>query len=215
MAGELESLATDEGLDHRIKRHDYDRLIMLSDGVFAIAITLLAIELPLPEHWDGHWSTLIDGVGRPLIGYGFAFLMISAFWLANRRLMARIVRVDLPVTLLTLLTLGLVGLAPLVARLIAEQGPRHAMAVYVLMVGAILLSGSLTGLTASARHLLHAGVNTVEWRRSMLGSAAGGLLLAGLGGFTLSRGVPFDQSLFAVVMLGVAVVVRLSRARVG
>ena len=35
---EPESLATDEGLDQHIRRHAYDRLLMLSDGICAIAI---------------------------------------------------------------------------------------------------------------------------------------------------------------------------------
>jgi len=34
MAGEPESLATHEPLAQRVERHDYDRLIMLSNGVF-------------------------------------------------------------------------------------------------------------------------------------------------------------------------------------
>ena len=40
---EPESLDTDEPLQKRIERHWFDRLIMLSDGVFAIAMTLLAL----------------------------------------------------------------------------------------------------------------------------------------------------------------------------
>ena len=38
MTGEPESLETIEPLAARRARHDFDRLIMLSDGVFAIAI---------------------------------------------------------------------------------------------------------------------------------------------------------------------------------
>ena len=37
------SLGTDEPLAERIGRHWFDRLIMPSDGVFAIAVTLLAL----------------------------------------------------------------------------------------------------------------------------------------------------------------------------
>ena len=50
---EPESLATDEKLDIHLRRHAYDRLLMLSDGIFAIAITLAAIEIKPPEHFNG------------------------------------------------------------------------------------------------------------------------------------------------------------------
>ena len=40
MVGEPESLFSDEPLRVRVERHNFDRLLMLSDGVFAIAITL-------------------------------------------------------------------------------------------------------------------------------------------------------------------------------
>jgi biotin transporter BioY len=78
MAGEPESLHTKEPLKQRTIRHDYDRLLMLSDGVFAIAITLLALDLTLPVHWDGSLEGLASATGRPLIGYLFGFVLVGA-----------------------------------------------------------------------------------------------------------------------------------------
>ena len=95
MAGEPESLHSHEPLKARVERLDYDRLLMLSDGVLAIAITLLALELRLPEHWDGSVESLISTTGRPLIGYLFGFGLVGAFWFMHRRLFARLaVRLD-------------------------------------------------------------------------------------------------------------------------
>ena len=102
MAGEPESLHIHEPLKARVERHDYDRLLMLSDGVFAIAITLLALELRLPEHWDGRVETLMGATGRPLIGYLFGFGLFGAFRFIHRRLFARLEQVDRVVTLLKL-----------------------------------------------------------------------------------------------------------------
>src|SRR5882757_9501936 len=46
-----EELETKGGLQRRLERHSYDRLIILSDGVFAIAITLAAFEIKVPDGW--------------------------------------------------------------------------------------------------------------------------------------------------------------------
>ena len=127
MAGEPESLHIHEPLKARIERHDYDRLLMLSDGVFAIAITLLALELKLPQAWDGSVERLLSATGRPLIGYLFGFGLVGVFWFMHRRIFAQLEQVDRVITILNLLLLGLVGLTPYVARMIAEAGPSRAM----------------------------------------------------------------------------------------
>lgn len=160
MAGEPESLYSDDPLGERVARHDYDRLLMLSDGVFAIAITLLALELKLPEHWDGSIERLVAATGRPLVGYLFGFALVGVFWFVHRRLFARLENVDSGVTLLNLLLLGLVGLTPYVARMIAEAGPSRAMAFYLVAVGSVFASVALIrGWVMVRPGLLHPDVD--------------------------------------------------------
>jgi uncharacterized membrane protein len=52
------------------------------------------------------------GLVPQLNAYVLSFLVIAVFWLAHRRFMATIIRVDAPLTVLTLIMLGLVGLVP-------------------------------------------------------------------------------------------------------
>ncbi|HEX4198986.1 MAG TPA: TMEM175 family protein [Caulobacteraceae bacterium] len=144
MTGEPESLDTAEPLAARLRRHDYDRLIMLSDGVFAIAITLLAFDIRPPAGWDGQfasfWATL-----RPLFSaYLLSFLVISVYWLMHRRFMARLARVDAVATVLNLVMLGLVALLPAATRLAeATDGPTPALGLYAALVIAIGVSIAL------------------------------------------------------------------------
>ena len=134
---EIETLTVDEPLAERIERHNFDRLLMLSDGVFAIAITLLVLELKPPEHWNGGLETLIAAMSRPLFAYGAGFLLIGGYWLLHRRLFAKLRRVDAVATVLALLLLFVIALVPGVAMLIAEHGPARSMLVYLMMVAAI------------------------------------------------------------------------------
>jgi uncharacterized membrane protein len=137
VVAEIETLTVDEPLAERIERHNFDRLLMLSDGVFAIAITLLALELRPPEHWVGGLDALATAMWRPLFGYSAGFLIIGGFWIVHRRLFAKLRRVDAVVTVLALLLLFLIALVPGVAMLIAEHGPARSMLVYLMMVAAI------------------------------------------------------------------------------
>ena len=122
MAGDSDLLDITEGLEARRVRHWYDRLMMLADGVFAIAITFLAIDITNPPAWDGRWASLWAHLAPQLDAYAMSFLVISIYWLAHRRFMAMILRVDAPVTVLTLVMLGLVVLIPPATRLLGAHG---------------------------------------------------------------------------------------------
>jgi uncharacterized membrane protein len=107
----------EEGLDAHQQKHWYDRLMLLCDGVFAIAITLQAADIRVPHGWTGDWAGL--QLGDQLNAYAMSFLVISIYWLAHRRFMAMVRIVDAPITVLTLIMLGLVALLPAATRLIS------------------------------------------------------------------------------------------------
>ena len=156
MTGHLETLDADEGLERRRHRHWYDRLMMLCDGVFAIAITLLATEIRVPADWSGDWAGLWSPLAGQLDAYAMSFLVISVYWLAHRRFMAMILTVDAPVTVFTLVVLGLVALLPAATRLISGHAAyplaRLVYAGLVIAIGAAM--GMLWGYAALvAKHV--------------------------------------------------------------
>lgn len=108
---EPESLATIEGPDEHIRRHSYDRLIMLSDGIFAFATTLAAVSVRIPAHAPS-FEALLRGSARSLLAYVLSFAVACIFWINSRNLFARLRRVDAPFTALTLAMLCLIALIP-------------------------------------------------------------------------------------------------------
>jgi TMEM175 potassium channel family protein len=71
-----------------------DRLLALSDGVVAIAITLLVLQLNVPKLADPNSATelarkLGDGADR-LVSYLISFYVIAQFWLVHHRVFRRI-----------------------------------------------------------------------------------------------------------------------------
>jgi uncharacterized membrane protein len=133
---ELESLATEEPLEKHIRRHQYDRLLMLSDGIFAIATTLAALEIRLPEH-ALTIDDMLSGSGRTIAAYAISFLIIAIFWISNRDLFARIQRVDYWLTGLTLAMLCLVAVIPACTHVLYIKGKTDAAFSFYALTMAI------------------------------------------------------------------------------
>ena len=204
---EIETLTVEEPLAERIERHNFDRLLMLSDGVFAIAITLLALELRPPEHWQGGVHALLIAMWRPLFAYSAGFLIIGGFWIVHRRLFAKLRRVDAVATTLALLLLFLIALVPGVAMLISDYGPARTMLVYLMMVAAI----SLVQLALWAYAALAAGLADPSLDRSarlnqalqMAVPALAFAILTGAGfaGVDVSQPLPLLLTLLPIAVL--------------
>ena len=127
-----------------VKDYGLERLIMLSDGVFAIAITLLAIELHLPEHWDRTAAGLLHGMWRDFFAYMTSFLVIAVYWASHRRTFGRFRRSSAGLTAINFVVLGLVTLLPFGSKMIAEGGPTGEP--YLLYLGLISAIGFANAL---------------------------------------------------------------------
>ncbi|HEX7816744.1 TMEM175 family protein [Dyella sp.] len=103
---------------HLAQRH-LDRMVMLSDGIFAIAITLSAIELK-PQMGDG--KTLWQAWSVPLLVYFISFFIIGQLWLMHRRMLAHLRDIDSVGAAINLLLLSLVSLMPVIIRFALTEG---------------------------------------------------------------------------------------------
>ena len=116
--------------DRHVGQRHLERLVMLSDGVFAIAITLSAIEIkPVAQPRQTLWQVW----SLPLLIYFLSFLLIGSIWASHRRMVAHLRDVDAVGTAINLLLLSLVALIPVVVRFVfegLEQG--QGLLVYAL-----------------------------------------------------------------------------------
>ena len=164
MAGGLEDLDTVEPLARRVERHAFDRLIMLADGVFAIGVTLSALEIRPPADWDGSLGDFVRRMAAPLGVYAISFAVVGLFWMSNRRAMSRVARVDGPFSALTLAFLALIALVPAGDRFLvqAHGGQTHpAFVVYLGLISLIsLVHAAMWAYAAFGAHLLVPGVTT-------------------------------------------------------
>ena len=104
------------------------RLEALSDGIYAIALTLLVLELKLPVLPHGASDAEVRAGLLQLLPKGFAWLLsfwvIAMFWLAQQRLFRVCHVLDGNMVRLELLQLCLISLFPFSSALLGEFGGR-------------------------------------------------------------------------------------------
>jgi uncharacterized membrane protein len=88
------------------------RLEAFSDGVFAVAATLLVLELHVPAVGSGALWPQIVAQWPSFITYLVSFLTIGIIWVNHHALFGLIIRVDRPLLFLNLLLLLTVSLLP-------------------------------------------------------------------------------------------------------
>lgn len=151
MTQEVEQAA---GGQHQGRRH-LERLVMLSDGVFAIAITLSAIEIK-PEGGEG--ISLWQAWAPPLFIYFLSFFLIGVIWLVHRRIVAWLNHIDGPGTAINMVLLSLVALVPVVVRFALTYPQRegaflvYALGFAVLALVLAVLWGHLAFVARLATH---------------------------------------------------------------
>ena len=102
------------------------RLMALSDGVISVAITLLVLDIRLPQGFGEYpdtelWAALVALWPR-LLAYLLSFYVIANFWMSHRAKFEHIVRTDGRLMWINMLFLLTVGLVPFTTNLIAESG---------------------------------------------------------------------------------------------
>ena len=132
---------------------EHRRLEAFSDGVFAIAITLLVLDIGVPKsEFDDLWH----GIGSQwpsYLGYATSFLTIGGIWLMHHAIVRRIDRADSTVMRINLLLLMLVAFLPFPTKLVAEAIDRtSAERAAVIFYGLSLLLVS-TAVAALWRYL--------------------------------------------------------------
>jgi uncharacterized membrane protein len=123
------------------------RLEALSDGVFAIACTLLVLEIHIPHFKPGlsiaeQWHEVSELIPS-LIAFGFSFLNILVFWTNHDAINKVVIRYDTKTTYLNIIFLLFISLIPFTTAFIG-QNPHSFVAI--ASYGLVLMLASLTAI---------------------------------------------------------------------
>jgi len=157
------------------------RLESFSDGVIAVAITLLVLDLVVPPLRHGH--TLAGDLGHEwpdFVAYGVSFVTVGIIWMNHHVMISRLRVADHFVHFVNLLLLMSIVLLPFTTALMARylqarHGESLAAGVYG---GSLLLMGTLFSLLhhhilARRPELMSVEMTPAQRRRILVRSASG------------------------------------------
>ena len=137
--------------------HPNERLVLFSDAVIAITITLMVLEIRVPhdagELDDPELWTALLALWPRYVSYILSFVVVGAFWNVHRRKFEFIARSSGTLVWLNFAFLLAIGFMPFVTDLIAENGGSVATMAYAAVVTAIALIGAAMSFYAAAAGL--------------------------------------------------------------
>jgi len=125
--------------DNESSHHDQlglERLLFFSDAVFAISITLLALEIRLPAgetiYSDADLVNQLVARWHSYLAYIISFMVIGTFWIGHHRKFRFIKRYDNKLIMLNLLFLMMIAFIPFPSAIISQYSGRTATVFYAL-----------------------------------------------------------------------------------
>jgi uncharacterized membrane protein len=183
---------------------DTVRLEAFSDGVFAVAITLLALNLIVPGPGHGKLSYLLGHAWPSFAGYLVSFLTIGIIWVNHHTLFKNFAGVDRPLLFINLLLLFFVVAIPFATKTFADyfrssgpyarQNASLAAAVYVGVFEGMSIGFVLLFLWAIKREHLKVRLTREGARRAAIRFGLGNL------GYLAAIGIAFVSPPAALVI---------------
>jgi uncharacterized membrane protein len=148
-----------------------ERLTLFSDAIFAFAMTLLAVNIKVPEIAQdlvgSQLNVELANLAPKFIGYGLSFFISASYWIFYHRIFVNIKRYDRVLVWLNIAFLFFVVLIPfpsdLIGRFISQE---VSLIVYSTMMAATGFAASLIWLYASNHHrLIDENLSNIAIRR--------------------------------------------------
>ena len=160
---------------------DLSRIAAFSDGVMAVAITLLVLNIETPSVAEGDLGQALWDLAPSVLAYVLSFALIGRYWVIHHQLFSKFVRFDGRLVVLNLVFLMLIALMPFSTDLF----DRYTDAPLAAAVFASSLAVAAFVHFAMTRHALKAGLVRSDEEREEL--TLGGAVALGIGAvFVLS-----------------------------
>jgi uncharacterized membrane protein len=147
---------------------DVERLVFFSDAVFAIAITLLVIELGVPERLasDEQLREALADLAPSFFSFFLSFAVTALWWLSHHRVLRLVERTSGALVALNFLLLAAVAFLPFSSGVLGHHGDLSTAVILYAATNTVAVA-ALVGirLLVVRRGLLRADVDLVAFRR--------------------------------------------------
>ena len=175
-----------------------DRVVFLSDGVFAIVLTILVLDIRVPHNLSHEsFRHALDELKPTLVAWIISFLITGMFWVAHRDIFARLRTVNRDLVWLNLLFLLPAALIPFAASVLGEY-PSDRVAIQ--LYGAVAIAVSAMRLIMYWYVVRHPAL---LWPQRNARRLDEGFVLAALpiGIYVLAVGIAFASATASIVLL--------------
>jgi uncharacterized membrane protein len=174
-----------------------ERIAFFSDAVFAIAITLLALEVRVPEvdaaALPGALLTLLPEIGA----YALSFVIVGLYWVNHHQMFRSIVRYDDTLLWLNIFFLLCIAFLPVASSIIGHYAHPFAILFYCSVLCLTSLTNILVWGYASHHHRLTASDIEPSTIRYLFYRST-----ATIGVSLLAMGIAFLNTIAALIVLG-------------
>jgi uncharacterized membrane protein len=146
---------------------EFSRIVAFSDGVFAIAITLLVLTINIPEELPANTTVgeLIEDQNRDFIAYAISFAVVGKLWLTHHRFFSAVERFDGVLMGLNLVYLGWIVLVPFTSAVLGDYGENSTGVItYALVMVAVSLTFHAQLMYAYRNDLIRPELREIERR---------------------------------------------------
>lgn len=191
----------------------FERVIFFSDAVYAISLTLIAVQLVLPALSDlssrDVGEVITESLGN-IWAYAFTFIWVAFYWKANHRFTLTLRRMDNRYIWAVLIYLAFIALLPLPAALLGEEWDPRALAFFFVYMACVSLLEVVLMIIAIRGDLLVrqlTGPQQRRWVLSSLGPVVAALIAAPLA-FVTAYGNYIAIAAMMVIAFGLSALVR-------
>ena len=159
---------------------EFSRIVAFSDGVFAIAITLLVLALEVPP--GGDVGDALQERGDEFFAYFLSFAVVGRFWMGHHRFFGAVARFNGGLVALNLCYLAFIALVPFSSEVLGNYSDDS--------LGVALYAANLTAVSLGSFAMIH-----YAYRRHLVREDAEGYRSRFAGGASITIAMVFALSI--------------------